>query len=164
MLECCQHCFSCRSRRSACQCYRPYATYFNKSVCMAVWSWLTKKPANSLLKTTWPRAWITGTMSCGLMSLRQGSQTRVPGANWGPQDDILWPPSWHQSLVLVRPARCSQTHIFDESCHSFINFFITYGLPWKVSWQLPAAFRGTVHVQKKHSCWRTVIIKIEKIG
>ncbi len=29
-----------------------------------------KKPANSLLKTTWPRAWITGTMSCGLMSLR----------------------------------------------------------------------------------------------
>ncbi len=34
-------------------------------VCMAViregslfWSWLTKKPANSLLKTTWPRAWI----------------------------------------------------------------------------------------------------------
>ncbi len=34
------------------------------------WSWLIKKPANSLLKTTWPRAWITGTMSCGLMSLR----------------------------------------------------------------------------------------------
>ncbi len=29
-----------------------------------------KKPANSLLKTTWPRAWITGAMSCGLMSLR----------------------------------------------------------------------------------------------
>ncbi len=29
-----------------------------------------KKPANSLLKTIWPRAWITGTMSCGLMSLR----------------------------------------------------------------------------------------------
>ncbi len=29
-----------------------------------------KKPANSLLKTTWPRALITGTMSCGLMSLR----------------------------------------------------------------------------------------------
>ncbi len=49
----------------------------NKSVCMAIipegsffWSWLTKKPANSLLKTTWPRAWITGTMSCGVMSLR----------------------------------------------------------------------------------------------
>ncbi len=34
------------------------------------WSWLTKMPANSLLKTTWPRAWMTGTMSCGLMSLR----------------------------------------------------------------------------------------------
>ncbi len=34
------------------------------------WSWLTIKPANSFLKTTWPRAWITGTMSCGLMSLR----------------------------------------------------------------------------------------------
>ncbi len=52
-------------------------THCNKSVCMAVvpegslfWSWLTKKPENSLLKTTWPRAWITGTMSCGLMSLR----------------------------------------------------------------------------------------------
>ncbi len=29
-----------------------------------------KKPANSFLKTTWPRAGITGTMSCGLMSLR----------------------------------------------------------------------------------------------
>ncbi len=29
-----------------------------------------KKPVNSLLKTTWSRAWITGTMSCGLMSLR----------------------------------------------------------------------------------------------
>ncbi len=29
-----------------------------------------KNPANSLLKTTWPRACITGTMSCGLMSLR----------------------------------------------------------------------------------------------
>ncbi len=28
-----------------------------------------KKPANSLLKTTWPRARVTGTMSCGLMSL-----------------------------------------------------------------------------------------------
>ncbi len=31
------------------------------------WSWLTKKPANSLLKTIWPRALITVTMSCGLM-------------------------------------------------------------------------------------------------
>ncbi len=30
----------------------------------------SKKPANSLLKTTCPRAWITGTMSCGLMRLR----------------------------------------------------------------------------------------------
>ncbi len=56
---------------------RLYATHCNKPVCMAVvpegslfWSWLTKKPANSLLKTTWPRAWITGTMSCGLMSPR----------------------------------------------------------------------------------------------
>ncbi len=56
---------------------RPYSTHCNKSVCMAVvpegslfWSWLTKNPANSLLKTTWLRAWITGTMSCGLMSLR----------------------------------------------------------------------------------------------
>ncbi len=29
-----------------------------------------KKPANSLLKTTWPRARIIGTMSSGLMSLR----------------------------------------------------------------------------------------------
>ncbi len=51
--------------------------HHNKSVCMAVipersffWSWLTKKPANSLLKTTLPRTWITGTMSCGLMRLR----------------------------------------------------------------------------------------------
>ncbi len=52
-------------------------THSNKSVCMAVvpegslfWSWLTKKSENSLLKTTSPRAWITGTMSCGLTSLR----------------------------------------------------------------------------------------------
>ncbi len=75
--ECCQHCFrGCRSGRSACQC-SDHTTHCNKSVCMAVvpegslfWSWLTKKPANSLLKTTWPRAWITRTMSCGLMSLR----------------------------------------------------------------------------------------------
>ncbi len=55
---------------------RPQVPHYNKSVCMAVvpegslfWSWLTNNPANSLLKTTWPRAWITGTMSCGLMSL-----------------------------------------------------------------------------------------------
>ncbi len=76
--ECCQHCFrGCRSGRSACQCSDHTPHNCNKSVCMAVvpegslfWSWLTKKPANSLLKTTWPRAWITGTMSCGLMSLR----------------------------------------------------------------------------------------------
>ncbi len=51
-------------------------THCNKSFWMAVvpegslfWSWFTKKPANCLLKTTWRRAWITGTMSCGLMSL-----------------------------------------------------------------------------------------------
>ncbi len=56
---------------------RPYAHTLQQFGCMAVipegslfWSWLTKKPANSLLKTTWPRAWITGAMSCGLMSLR----------------------------------------------------------------------------------------------
>ncbi len=56
---------------------RPYTTHCIKSVCMAVvpeeslfWSWLTKKPANSLLKTTWPRAWFAGTMCCGLMSQR----------------------------------------------------------------------------------------------
>ncbi len=55
---------------------RPYGAHCNKSVCMAIvpegslfWSWLTKKPANSLLKTTWPRAWITGTMSCGLTQM-----------------------------------------------------------------------------------------------
>ncbi len=60
-----------------CSVLRQYATHCNKSVCMAIipegslfWSWLTKKPVNSLLKTTWSRAWITGTMSCGLMSLR----------------------------------------------------------------------------------------------
>ncbi len=63
---------------------RPYATHCNKSVCMAVvpegslfWSWLTKKPANSFLKTTWPRAWITGTMSCGLMSLMPSSHCTI---------------------------------------------------------------------------------------
>ncbi len=55
--ECCQHCFrGCRSGRSV---IRPYATHCNKSVCKAVvpegslfWSWLTKKPAKCLLKTT----------------------------------------------------------------------------------------------------------------
>ncbi len=68
-LECCQHCFrGCRSGRLSV--LRPYTTHCNKSVCMAVvpegslfWSWLTKKPANSLLKTSWPRTWINGTMS-----------------------------------------------------------------------------------------------------
>ncbi len=58
-----------------------------------------------------------------MINVTQGSQTRGPGANWGPQDDILWPPIWHQSLVLVRPARCSQKHLFAESCHTFIYFF-----------------------------------------
>ncbi len=41
------------------------------------WSWLTKKPANSLLKTTWPRAWITWTMSCGLMRLMPSSHCTI---------------------------------------------------------------------------------------
>ena len=52
--------------------------------------------------------------------LVQGSQTRGPGANWGPRDDILWPPTW-QILVLVRPARC-QTHIL---LSRLPRFFIT---------------------------------------
>ncbi len=47
------------------------------------WSWLTKNPANSLLKTTWPRAWITGTMSCGLMSLRYTCLTRMVSSMCG---------------------------------------------------------------------------------
>ncbi len=53
---------------------RPYATHCNKSVCMAIvpegsffWSWLTKKPANSCWRQ--PGQELTGTMSCGLMSL-----------------------------------------------------------------------------------------------
>ncbi len=77
--ECCQHCFrGCRSGRSACQCsdHTPHTATSRFAWLHVVpegslfWSWLTKKPANSLLKTTWPRAWITGTMSCILMSLR----------------------------------------------------------------------------------------------
>ncbi len=67
--ECCQHCFrSCRSGRSACQCsdHTPHTATSGGFY----WSWLTKKPANSLLKTIWPRTLITGTMSCGLMNLR----------------------------------------------------------------------------------------------
>ncbi len=45
----------------------------------------------------------------------------------------------------------------------FYLFFITYGLPWKVSWQLPARseepfmFRRNIHVEE------LLIIKIEKI-
>ncbi len=68
---------------------RPYATHCNKSVCMAVpegslfWSWLKIKPANSLLKTTWPRAWITGTMSGGLMSLRKPCLTQMMSSMCG---------------------------------------------------------------------------------
>ncbi len=76
--ECCQHCFrGCRSGRSAFQCsdHTPHTA-------TSRFAWASsqkeasseagsqKKPANSLLKTTWPRAWITGTMSCGLMRLR----------------------------------------------------------------------------------------------
>ncbi len=79
MYKCCQHCFrGCRSGRSACQCsdYTPHtATSWFAWLHVVpegslLWSWLTKKPANSLLKTTWPRAWITRTMSCILVSLR----------------------------------------------------------------------------------------------
>ncbi len=78
MLECCQHCFrGCRSGRSACQCsdHTPHTSTSRfawpssqKEASSEAGS--QKKPANSLLKTTWPRAWITGTMSCGLMCLR----------------------------------------------------------------------------------------------
>ncbi len=67
-----------------------YTTHNNKSVCMAIipegslfWGWLTKKPANRLLKTTWPRAWITGTMSCGLMSLRETCLTPMVSSMCG---------------------------------------------------------------------------------
>ncbi len=34
------------------------------------WRWCTRKPANSLVKTSRLRTWITGTMSCGLMRPR----------------------------------------------------------------------------------------------
>ncbi len=78
MHECCQHCFrGCRSGRSACQCsdHTPHTQTSRfawpssqKEASSEAGS--QKKPANSLLKTTWSRAWITGTMSCGLMSLR----------------------------------------------------------------------------------------------
>ncbi len=75
MHECCQHYFrGCRSGRSACQCsdHTPHTatSRFAWPSSQKEASWLTKKPANSLLKTTWPRTWITGTMPCGLMSLR----------------------------------------------------------------------------------------------
>ncbi len=58
MHECCQHCFrGCRSWRSALSVLRPYATYCNKSVCIAVvpegrlfWSWLTKKACKQGLR------------------------------------------------------------------------------------------------------------------
>ncbi len=56
---------------------RPYAAHCIKLVCMAVVPEgslfkrrCTRKPANSLLKTSRLRTWITGTMSCGLMRLR----------------------------------------------------------------------------------------------
>ena len=56
---------------------RPYATYSIKLVSMAVvpegclfHRWCTRKAANSGLKTTRPRTWITGTMSCGPMRPR----------------------------------------------------------------------------------------------
>ncbi len=78
MHECCQHCFrGCRSGRSACQ-FSDHTPHTATSQ----FAWPSsqkeasseagsqKKPANSLVKTTWPRTWITGTMSCGLMSLR----------------------------------------------------------------------------------------------
>ncbi len=56
---------------------RPYAAHCIKLVCMAVvpeaslfYRWCTRKPANSLLKTSRLRTWITGTMPCGLMRPR----------------------------------------------------------------------------------------------
>ena len=56
---------------------RPYATLYIKWVCMAVtpggslfWRWYTRKPANSLLKTSQLSIWITGTMFYGLMRWR----------------------------------------------------------------------------------------------
>ncbi len=56
---------------------RPYAAHCIELVCMAVipegsllWRWCTRKPANSLPKTSRLRTWITGTMPCGLMRPR----------------------------------------------------------------------------------------------
>ncbi len=56
---------------------RPYAAHCIKLICMAVvpegslfLRWCTRKPANSLLKTSRLRTWITGTMACGLMRPR----------------------------------------------------------------------------------------------
>ncbi len=53
------------------------AAHCIKLVCMAVvpegslfLRWCTRKPANSLLKTSRLRTWITGSMSCGLMRPR----------------------------------------------------------------------------------------------
>ncbi len=65
-----QHCFrGCRSGRSACQ-----SSDHTPHTATSRFSWpSSQKEASSeagLLKTTWPSAWITGTMSCGLMSLR----------------------------------------------------------------------------------------------
>ncbi len=75
--ECCQHCFrGCRSGRSACQCsdHTPHTQHVSlhgrRPRRKPLLKLAHKKPANSLLKTTCPRALITGTMSCGLMSLR----------------------------------------------------------------------------------------------
>ncbi len=68
--ECLQLCFrGCRSGRSACQCsdQTPHTATSRfarpssqKKASSEAGS--QKKPANSLLKTTWPRAGITGTM------------------------------------------------------------------------------------------------------
>ncbi len=56
---------------------RPCATHCIKFICMAVIPevslfkrWCTRKPANSLLRTSRLRTWITRTMSCGLMRPR----------------------------------------------------------------------------------------------
>ncbi len=56
---------------------RAYATHCIKLVCMAVVPegslfkrWCTRKPPNSLLKTSRRRTWITGTLSCGVMRPR----------------------------------------------------------------------------------------------
>ncbi len=51
-------------------------TIRHTETCLLAWSSSQKEASSeagsqkSLLKTTWPRAWITGTMSCGLMTLR----------------------------------------------------------------------------------------------